>query len=107
MDEYYILKFFAFADRGPYIIEDLQEFTCPQHYDTEDDARFVAEYWMRYGFFRSVCCNKRTEALDGTSLIASELAFYAQKLDGDVVWRRRENGQWVEWPKEEIKWDLC
>ena len=92
MDEYYTLKFFAYADLGRYIIEDLQEFDCPQHYDTADDARFVAKYWMRYGFFRSVRCDKRVEAIDGSSLISSEVAFYGQKLDGEIVWKELQNG---------------
>lgn len=92
MDEYYGLKFFAFADFGRYIIKGLQEFDCPQHYDTLDDARFVAEYWMRYGFFRSVRCDKRAEAIDGSSLILSEVAFYGQKLDGEIVWKEMRNG---------------
>lgn len=101
-DVYFVVKFFAYADRGPYSIADLQEFECPQHYDTEDDARFVAEYWMHYGFFRSVRCDKRVEASNG--LTTCEAVFYAQKLDGDIAWRRRENGRWTEYVKEEIKW---
>lgn len=87
MDTYYTLKFFAYADRGRYIVEDLQEFACPQHYDTVADAKFVAEYWMRYGFFRSVRCDRRTEVLDGEYPMTSEVAFYGQKLDGEIVWR--------------------
>lgn len=89
MDEYYTLKFFAYADFGRYIVEDLQEFACPQHYDTIDDARFVAEYWMSYGFFRSVRCDKRVESLDVSLPSTSEFAFYGQKLDGEIVWKER------------------
>lgn len=56
VDAYFVVKFFAFADLGRYIVEGLQEFACPQHYDTVEDAKFVEEYWVRYGFFRCVRC---------------------------------------------------
>lgn len=86
-DRYYKLTFFACPNPGEYPQEDLQEFVCPQNYDTIDDARFVAEYWMRYGFFRSVRCDKRVESLDASLPVTSEFAFYGQKLDGKIVWK--------------------
>ena len=87
MDEYYTLTFFGYPDAGKYIVEDLQQFMCPEHYETIEDARLVAEYWMRYGFFRSVRCDKRAESLDGAHNSIEHGVFYAQKLDGKVAWR--------------------
>ena len=89
MDEYYTLTFFGYPDTGKYIIEDLQQFMCPEHYETIEDARLVAEYWMRYGFFRSVRCDKRAESLDGAHNSIEHGVFYAQKLDGKIAWKEQ------------------
>lgn len=93
MDEYYTLMFFGYPDAGKYIIEDLQQFMCPEHYDTIDGARLVAEYWMRYGFFRAVRCDKRAESARNLTESARNLTeygvFYAQKLDGKIAWREQ------------------
>ncbi len=91
MNEYYTLTFFGYPDAGKYIIEDLQQFMCPEHYETIEDARLVAEYWMRYGFFRAVRCDKRAESLDGAHSLTEYGAFYAQKLYGKVAWKDRRN----------------
>ena len=58
---------------------------------------------MRYGFFRSVRCDKRTEELDREFPIVGEPVFYGQKLDGDIVWRRLDNGRWTGWAKRDGK----
>ena len=89
MDEYYRLTFFGYPDAGKYVVEDLQQFVCPEHYDTIYDARLVAEYWMRYGFFRAVRCDKRTESFDDAHSLTEYGVFYAQKLDGKIAWREK------------------
>lgn len=97
MDEYYSLTFFGYPDAGKYIIEDLQQFVCPEHYDTIDDARLVAEYWMRYGFFRAVRCDRQVESFDAAHNLTEHGVFYGQKLDGKIAWRdwRKPTGETV------------
>lgn len=91
-DKYYKLNFFASDKLGKYPQEELQEFVCPQNYDTIDDARVVAEYWMGRNMFDCVRCDEYCE--DSYGRVNYDLrksgVFIGQNVDGKIVWKERE-----------------
>lgn len=60
MDEYYMLQFFKFVDDGSGDTP-LPTFEYPAHFDTADDAKKFAEFWMHFGFFDACRCDKHID----------------------------------------------
>lgn len=91
-DKYYKLAFFASANPGEDPQGELQAFICPQNYDTIDDARLVAEYWLRRNAFDRVRCDEYCEDSYGMgrySLTKSGV-FVGQRVGDKVFWKGRE-----------------
>lgn len=88
-DKYYKLNFFASDKLGEYPQEELQGFVCPQHYDTIDDARLIAEYWMGRSMFDCVRCDECCEDSYGMGRYHIRRAgvFIGQNIDGKIVWK--------------------
>jgi hypothetical protein len=88
-DKYYKLTFFASTTPGEYPQEDLQEFVCPQEYDTIDDARLVAGYWMGRRMFDCVRCDEYCEDSYGMGryYLTKSGVFSGQNVYGKIVWR--------------------
>ena len=93
-DKYYKLTFFASPNPGEYPQEDLQAFLCPQNYDTIGDARVVAEYWVGRSMFDCVRCDEYCEDSYGRGNydLSKSGVFIGQNIDGEVVWKERQNG---------------
>lgn len=93
-DKYYKLIFFASDKLGKYPQEELQAFVCPQDYDTIDDARVVAEYWMGRNMFDCVRCDEYCEDSYGMGNygLRKSGVFIGQNVDGEVVWKEWQNG---------------
>lgn len=91
-DKYYKLNFFASNKLGEYPQEELQQFVCPQGYDTIDDARLVAEYWMGRNMFDCVRCDEYSEDPYGMGRydLRKSGVFIGQNVDGKIVWKERK-----------------
>lgn len=83
MDEYYMLQFFKFVDDNSGD-EPLPTFQYPAHFDTQDDAKAFAEFWMSFGFFDACRCDKH---IDPIFQFSGELKCGIFILD-----RKEENG---------------
>lgn len=88
-DKYYKLTFFASDKLGEYPQEELQDFVCPQNYDTIDDARLIAEYWMRLDAFACVRCDEYCEDAYGMGRYALSKSgvFIGQRVGDRVHWK--------------------
>lgn len=88
-DKYYKLIFFACLNPGEYPQEELQAFVCPQDYDTIDDARLIAEYWMRHDAFACVRCDEyRGDPYGmGRYALSKSGVFIGQRVGDKVFWK--------------------
>ena len=91
-DRYYKLTFFAGAKLGEYPQKELQAFVCPQDYDTLDDARVVAEYWMGRSMFDCVRCDEYCEDSYGRGNynLNKSGVFIGQRVGDRVHWKSWE-----------------
>ncbi len=94
-DKYYKLTFFACPNPGEYPQEELQAFVCPQDYDTIDDAKLIAEYWMRLDVFACVRCDEYCEDPYGRGNydLRKSGVFIGQRVGDGVYWKGPWKGQ--------------
>ena len=84
MDEYYMLQFFKFVDDNSGD-RPLPTFQYPAHFDTLDDAKAFAEFWMSFGFFDACRCDKHIDPI---------LQFSGELKAGVFVLDKKETGEW-------------